>query len=179
MKNNNQPISTTEGSQTPFQMSTLDSEDFERFQSSVPGVDRKKLHALWFKSQTFRSHWYDPDSTILKGQTVTKSEASMLFSCFAHFGFTRNEAGHLMRAWISLHPELECRARLLEEKILDAKVKEAARWKETQKSAPSTSTHTAKASEASAFEDLAKLMVISQFSYDPVTKKCSVEGVMK
>jgi hypothetical protein len=82
-----------------------------------------------------------------------------------------------MRAWISLHPELACRGSLLEEKILDAKVKEAARWKETQKSASSSST--AKASEASAFEDLAKLMIISHFSYDETTKKCSVEGVMR
>jgi hypothetical protein len=177
MKNHNQPLSPADARPTPFEMSTLDAEDFERFQSSVPEVDRKKLHALWFKSQTFRGHWYEPDSTILSGQTATRSEASMLFSCFAHFGFTRDEAGHLMRAWISLHSELECRSRLLEEKILDAKVKEAARWKETQHSA--TSSSTAKASEASAFEGLAKLMVISQFTYDPVTKKCCVEGLMR
>jgi hypothetical protein len=84
MKDNNQALSTTEGSLTPFQMSSQDAEEFERFQSTVPEVGRKKLHALWFKSQTFKGHWYNPDDTILEGQTATRSEASMLFSCFAH-----------------------------------------------------------------------------------------------
>jgi len=166
---NNQTIS-------PNRLSKETDDYFETFRSLLPEIEEGKLRALWYKSQTFRGHWEAPDNTILKGQTATRSEASILFSCFAHFGFSRDEAAEMMRAWMSVHPELACREVLLEEKILDAKWKEAMKWKEQQVGSGTSSAATA---QAAVMGRLVELMVIEQFSYDPMTKKCSVVGLMK
>lgn len=155
---------------------TAPNEEFDEFCAEVTGVDRYKLSALWYGSKTFRQHWHYPDHTPAINPYATKSEASMLFSCLAHFGFTPEDAKILMAAWFLRHNNSPEDLPGWVVKVFDPKLDEVRRYKEKQER-----EHEALDQKRSdnLLDQFAKLLVVQEFRFDPATKKCSVAGVAR
>jgi hypothetical protein len=136
------------------------------FVAAVPSVPQDKLTALWNRSTTFHKHWYTPNTT--KVGKATKSEASILFSCLAHFKFTRDEALNLMNVWFDRHGNGPRDMQAWIADVLDVKEQEARNYNAPILKKPSN-----------VLEKLTEFLVIEQFSYDPETKRCSVAGIVR